>query len=703
MQTYRETFKVKQASQNEKQCSMEKSISSPPNQQSGTQAGATQQEGPSTPKISAIDEGHACNDTKPPLDLVCFHEDRSGHLSPRSFGETSSPGGSANSSLVFPSKPAKTFRLQPRTKPTSASTRGRKRGAQCLVPSPATEAPEGAGPAIPEDIESIASFGFELAMESLSIRSPKTSQSPLSYSGHDSFGCRMPGLTMQAGTFGSSFSAYRSPSNSSGPLPPPSSGASGTPRSLVQDSPMTTTTAPLTANRSAASPRAIPMLSAVRIENGSEENAHRQCVMPHKNRPPLHGRATAMILSLDNARKSLNVVEKGENLPTTPVKRPVPVACSPDFTVITKEGAPATPPARILTTPCETPESLMSHNQHSAESTPLPRVKLTPRRTPRSEFLDHSELETPGSGMDLGLMAGEFLQHDHFADTMEKKPPASVTGSSSYLPIPDWCSDPPMIRRQTSPRAAVFRLAATMHLTNPEFMTHQTRDIASNENSDANYFRNSRSPSFIQEMSSAHARAAAMDADGSLSDPDDDHFILADPATLVHEHVDEPARQRQRMSYSSLEGSNLRHSESNSSLAQTHASNTSLLGTDFIMGDSTLSLGNHGRASGLFASAGKMATMDGGLGAKNDRNASMGSLSSIGLPLETANEDQVCECNARDLITPPIPESSLTVMASPPELYAALHHGIGVSGSGAVAIENTINSMRISPQMACHS
>jgi hypothetical protein len=215
---------------------------------------------------------------------------------------------------------------------------------------------------------------------------------------------------------------------------------------------------------------------------------------------------------------------------------------------------------------------------------------------------------------------------------------------------------------------------------------------------------------FIQEMASEQARAAAMDADGSLSDPDEeDPFVLADPAALAQDRFPTgPARQRQRLSYSSLEQHSLRHSGTSNSLSHTHASNTSLLGIDFLRNDSVMSLSMqaltgsgsrtpHGNTDGPVSAE----TEAGGALDQGDRNLSEGSLESIGLALEPSNEFHVAE-STRDFVTPPpIPHDATAMPLSRPK-FSHLHENVRISGSSAAAIDQTIASMACQERPASH-
>jgi hypothetical protein len=173
---------------------------------------------------------------------------------------------------------------------------------------------------------------------------------------------------------------------------------------------------------------------------------------------------------------------------------------------------------------------------------------------------------------------------------------------------------------------------------------------------------------------------AAMGADGDLTDTDDDEpFVLTDPATLAEERETQSrSRQRPRRSYNSLDqqtaGSANNFRQSSMSLASSgYASNTSLLGMDFIRGDSTSSLllrcdlatsqsslavGSYER----FASDNKMhRSSSQGLSSIMSEN----SLTSVGLALEHEAKDVGNTTDGRDLVTPP---PMMETNCSPPTL-----------------------------------
>ena len=159
-------------------------------------------------------------------------------------------------------------------------------------------------------------------------------------------------------------------------------------------------------------------------------------------------------------------------------------------------------------------------------------------------------------------------------------------------------------------------------------------------------------------------------------------FVLTDPATLLEESQSIGiSRQRQRLSYTSLNQSSARQS-STSLASSAHASSTSLLGMDFIRGDSTASLVQSDNAAP--AGSGRVERPGNGLSSKPSttqrfclalaqnipRLRSDTSLASIGLALEPTSENKVEK--ERNVFTPPVMERVTT--SSPPPLPSA--HGM---------------------------
>jgi hypothetical protein len=218
-------------------------------------------------------------------------------------------------------------------------------------------------------------------------------------------------------------------------------------------------------------------------------------------------------------------------------------------------------------------------------------------------------------------------------------------------------------------------------------------------------------------------RAAAMDADGSLTDIDDDEpFMLADPATLVEERISQTMpRQRRRRSYTLLDQNGIRQS-STSLASSTHASNTSLLGMDFILGDSTTSLIQREAAAqpglstklesrdryGSESSPSKPTVDEHHRSSQSfSRLRSEPSFASIGLALEPSYESK--EEDGRDLVTPP-PLTEMTYCPPPlsdgDNIENTPVSSVFLSKSNDVAVQMAIARMEFqngSPGVGCSS
>lgn len=585
------------------------------------------------------------------------------------------------------------FRLLPRTRPSVSSTQGRKRNAQCLtsdssspsanslsreartMTTPDRGVRKAQGGPTSDFSKSPSSFHvpisspcFESAMGSLSIRSPRMQISPMDFAGSSANSMTSGGLARSRviparSTLGSSFITYPSPTGGTTSCIRPRSSSSGS-----HSSSMPHAFSPASSARS--SPRIAPLTVLSRPGCTSEGSTP-------QTRPPLHGRPTGMLLSLEVTTQNVMAVagNKGATAPDTPSK---PAASSvttgsrsPDEISSTPErsgwAVAMSPHSRSYS--IRTPQTPGDKSMQSAFDTPLPRLKLTPRATPEKE-LDH------------GLRQADFV--DPPTVSAQREAPTFVNRPLSYLPIPDWCMDAPVVRHHQSPSTSFGAL--------DWFAPPGKATSVLGPEADRN---------FLREMASEQARAAAMDADGSLSDPDeDDPFVLADPATLAQERIPTgPARQRPRLSYSSLEQHTLRHSGTSNSLAHTHASNTSLLGIDFVRNDSAVSLSRQaltgsGRVHAFVGNTeGPLsAVADGGGLNQGHRTLSDGSLGSIGLALEQSNDFQVTD-DTRDFSTPPpILHHTSTLPLSRPQLPCA-HQNIRISGSSAAAIDQTIAMM----------
>lgn len=310
------------------------------------------------------------------------------------------------------------------------------------------------------------------------------------------------------------------------------------------------------------------------------------------------------------------------------------------------------PLSRRITQPApETPESRLSIR--SAHETPLPNIKLTPRSTPRGTPLSDGYLSTflSPTARELGLMDKDILLP--YKETLETKVMYGMDSDDGDDDDRD-NSSPPYVPRKDGPdvssRGWVGRTPAPTVLAPCEFLS-QSNDFlprAANPRSVGEACRSMKedettptSADMLSEPSQPPVRHNKVvpirttsllgpplgtpaifstmqlgrprdrnrmfgmgdgcgnigwdyNFDDSLSDPDDDElFVLTNPAVLVEERMTSgPVRQRQRLSYSSLDDENIKFQArpSTTSLRSTYASNTSLLGVDFVRGDSTASL-----------------------------------------------------------------------------------------------------------------
>jgi len=560
--------------------------------------------------------------------------------------------------------PAMGFRLQPRTRQGATPT-GRKRNAQCLHSYASSASPvqaaEGQGVmASPplmsrEEWPARSAFtgsrgtspsSFESDMKSLSIKSPKTQISPIFLRPHGTTRSR---ITPGQSTMGSSFTAYSSPAGAI-PHMRPRSSSSGS-----HSSPMFHSSSPASSS-TRSSPRIAPLTILTRSGSSTEETT------PQK-RPPLHGRPSGMLLSLDATQSGI-ACHPELAVTATPDRPSVSVAFSPGL-LATPEQSSVLGSSPVRSFACETPQTREDQIIQSAHCTPLPRIKLTPRSTPRAAR--ERDLR-PTDFVNLGT---EWSN--------EKSSARPFNRPTSYLPMPEWSMGEP-VPGQLQP--------STNSVGGFDFYP-TVMGTSVLESADSNM-------DFIQRMVTAQARAEAMDADGSLSDPDEeDSFVLTDPATLAEERFPSgPARQRQRLSYTSLEQQNsLRYSSTSNSLAQTHASNTSLLGIDFLRNDSAVSLSRHNTTgSGLRsltcdAEGIAFATVQSGALVHGRRIPSNESLESIGLALDPYNED-----TGRDLVTPPPIPRAATMPPCQPNL-THFHQKNYISGPTAGVIDEAISLM----------
>jgi hypothetical protein len=188
----------------------------------------------------------------------------------------------------------------------------------------------------------------------------------------------------------------------------------------------------------------------------------------------------------------------------------------------------------------------------------------------------------------------------------------------------------------------------------------------------------SESVGFLSEMLKAEARVAVMDAEtGSLSDSDDEDFVLHCPATAHHKSErqgpstednggNHRARQRRRCDSAGLSFSGY---GSSMTLTSDRPSSASLFGMDIVMEENHSSHSSSTqRESTPFSlglkrrSSSTLSRRDGDYGSSVSlhRGRSELSLGSLGLNLESP-----CRDSGRDLVTPPV---TIQQVASPPPL-----------------------------------
>lgn len=543
---------------------------------------------------------------EPPVSIVVIRETppRS-QTNARSEQISSLP--STGRKIPFSSSPVSSaFRLQPRGNfaTPSPSIRTRKRSAQCLAGSTSTTpqsyslasrnlfSPETQNASQPiweiplprTDIKMKyrSPCRVESALQTLSIKSPST-RSPVAVAGRP----------------GSSFILYSSsPLGSSQTRPRANSTGSGVSTNKIFGSPSSTRSsqkfAPLTV-----------------LQNRNEESK-----IPTQ-RPPLHGRPSSLLISLDSTQsvdnddvdlacgdepvsgKQRDFSEQGKQSHTAHYSSP-------------QRSFDKSSPSRRSRRSPSTPSSKMS-----SPRTPLPRVKLTPKSQSRWSSRE-------GDEQDLGLLPTEFIIHgssrpplfngerksihtdmpefgfdqsNKSCALLEPMSPASPPlRNRSYLPLPEWGDNDatePTIQPGLMPALCRPSTLVSHSMTSPA-----VREMVEESNvpiiETKSLLTPSRSRSLLTHtMMHEDAMAASMYDDGSLTDPDDDEsFVLTNPALLVEEErqFQGRARQRQRLSIDSLDRSATRQSSTSLALS-TPPSNTSLLGMAYMLqGDSSASL-----------------------------------------------------------------------------------------------------------------
>ena len=645
------------------------------------------------------------------------------------------------------------FRLQPRGRPGSSpfsavSRRGRKRNVQCLSATSAstTVVSKDVLPASEESSVSVADSprtqdleqpAVELSMKSLSIKSPRVHRAPVDFNAAPSMRPRVQPRSVM----GSSFITYgSSPVGCQNYLRPRGDSIGSAGSSKILSSPPSSTK---------SSPRYAPLTVLQNVVGSSE--------IPAK-RPPLHcGRPSSLMVSLDGCNHKDG--SSKDATPGTPIVPLALIACSPPVSTTSSNmdytpgrpkrnpNYPSTPERTpIMSSPTAgrasmhmSPATPASQSIRSAHDTALPNIKLTPRETPRSDGSnrDGSMITSPLAARDLGLLPIGMDFPSSRSETSGKNPSErTVSGKGqsqhfhlqmpppagprpSYLSIPEWCNDAP-ISLSRSPFQSYCLPPREPSRPGPRhaFKTYgeeipevKTRSILG---------PHAHGGGFLEHLIREQECAAAMDADGSLSDPDEEEpFVLTDPALIAQDRQSSgPARQRQRVAYNSFDQATA--CTSSMSLTSAHASNTSLLGVDLVRGDSTASvsrknLGNNFRKFSFEIDTPLEEPCGPSLGL--DRSQSDESLDSIGLALETAADPFKNDGGRDDLVTPPAMEDS--ALYSPPlsgdyqEKNPNCHQArsVHISSANAASVNETISMMayqsghnhKLSPQMECPS
>lgn len=234
----------------------------------------------------------------------------------------------------------------------------------------------------------------------------------------------------------------------------------------------------------------------------------------------------------------------------------------------------------------------------------------------------------------------------------------------TFLPLPDFCGSPPEAVRIVHARTPQ-RTNRSVGRDHP--MGIQTKSLLAP----------SLSNGILDEMMRVEAIGGVADAEnGSLSDSDEEEFLLATPDVISSERDDSPAggdknrRQRRRRSYEKI------HRTTNRPTIATQPSNTSLLGMDIVQEEST-SISSSNRASTPYSSlpsssklkvsvSGSTISHSDGEGGENSlvRGKSEQSLGSLGLCLDLSTSGD----GGRDLVTPP---TTMASALSPPALLMA--------------------------------
>jgi hypothetical protein len=647
------------------------------------------------------------------------------------------------------------FRLQPRggtgiaTPPSLGSSRGRKRTAQCLGTPPAAAdlatdlfplSPVGTAQSfLPRPLAKPSSGGddwcvtpsaaigwnplrVESAMQSLSIKSPRNTRTPdviLTPPRHHPTPIR---------AMGSSFSAYSPSPMATKPVRGESRSSAGLSGKMSSPSP--------------ASTKSSPKLAPLRLIQQLGKEGESSTSTPSRMMPPRHLGPSSMLLSINSSSSRRMDDQKGSDddkmmsLETSMISLPSMVMDpSPQFQIETGMQQPETPqrpkPGRggflVLSpkprpsprTPIRTPVSVRTPGRttsHRFPHTPLPSTTLTPRSTPSSRHGMSSPIFdlgltlpttfTPRMRNDVSPVARRLCSEypparwdagQPTSEAAEKSPSASAAvptqkdAPKTYLPMQGWYSSSPSANQMFD--ATGLDSVPTSVGGSPTHASSREVDPSTPEVQTRSLLAPPKTGSMLREM--ANEFAPSMDDDDSLTD-DEDPFLLFDPAFLVEEKKSSSSRSRQRprLSYGSLDQTGIR--QSSTSLASSmNASNTSLLGMNFLRGDSMASHPQRDFLSPPVAASNKVYkrersasqnSMDVAEGRRIpepglSRLRSVDSFGSIGLTLDSQPTDQSNNNGrgaTRDLATPP-PAMAVEISVSPPPRpnespYSDHHH-----------------------------
>ncbi len=707
----------------------------------------------STPSPGAVQLDHR---HKPPISFVLIREQTppsaSGTQSVCSVESSGTFHGSSPTSHMFANTSiipsGASFRLQPRGRSvsspfSSASSRGQKRNAHCLGSGSSKEL-SGSTDELLSFTDSPQTYGerhpvVEMGMESLSIKSPMVQHTILDLSGSSSPSTRS--CVPSRSFLGTSFISCAS--SPAGGLSYPR--ARGDSIGYAESSKIPSSPPPSSVK---SSPRFAPLAVVQKPASVAGTPIHR---------PPRHGGPSSLIFSLDGSGGKAGA-DLEHNILHTPSKSQASVMYSPPVSTAScisteytptyhKRGSKSAAPEYIpiIATPVamKTVHTQMSPSTpasiRSAHQTPLPSIRLTPRSTPRSSssYREFSLYPSPHSARDMGLLPIELVGHSSESRTFPGQASnldngdshahsrylssSSPTSRPSYLPLPERYDDQSEMLSCRSP--AKFRLPqrgpmrSSIDHDGDLFPPVHTTSLLSSP----------RTRGFLHDMVHEQARAAALDADGSLSDPDEEvPFVLTDPSALAEERefcCDGPARQKQRLSYNSTEPSSLR--SSSMSFSPAHASKRSLLGMSFIPEDSATSLSRQDsgirqysfQLNALKRTNDEEPNSPAFTAEQDDRSRSDRSISSTNLAWDPSVElTPKGYRKDHDLVTPPAMDVSTRSCPSAEGRDGSPHwtpsaRRVCISGADVSSVNETIAMMAFesghnhgySPQTKCHS